>query len=177
VDAVTEAIRYLSVTAPDSRRAVILISDNLEGRSTVPVDYAVELALETEAVVYSVKVSRAGASIFGLPGIPGIPGLPGRRIPGIGGGQDPVPRITKESGGEIFDADGSSITSALSTAVDRLKLRYTLSYASENSGAARSSKGGYHRIEVKLVSRFGKPDLDYSVHARSGYYDPQAKKN
>jgi VWFA-related protein len=173
VDAVTEALRYLAATAPESRRAVILVSDNMEGRSAVPVHEAIELALETEAVVYSVKVGN-GVGILGMPGIPGIP-VPRLPIPGVGGG-DPVPTLTKETGGEVFDASGGgSIPAALTAAVDRLKLRYTLGYPSGNSD--RSAKGGYHRIQVQLVSRFGRPDVDYSVHARSGYYDSSTKRN
>jgi len=174
VDAVSEALRYLATTAPDSRRAVILISDNLEGQSATPLDQAIEFALETEAVIYSVKVGNGrNASLFGLPGIPGLP-VP--RLPGIGGSHDPVPALTKETGGEIFDATGGgSIPAALTAAVDRLKLRYTLGYPSDSSATARSAKGGYHRIQVLLVSRFGKPDVDYTVHARSGYYDPAPK--
>ena len=115
-----------------------------------------------------------GGGILGMPGIPGIP-VPRLPIPGVGGG-DPVPTLTRETGGEVFDATGGgSIPAALTAAVDRLKLRYTLGYASNN--ADRSAKGGYHRIQVQLVSRFGRPDVDYTVHARSGYYDPLMKRN
>jgi VWFA-related protein len=166
VDAVSEALQYLAATAPDSRRAVILVSDNLEGRSNVPLRSAIELALETEAVVYSVKVGN-GTGIFGSSGIPGLP-VPRFPIPGVGNA-DPVPTLTKESGGEIFDATGGrSIPAALTAAVDRLKLRYTLGYPSQYS--ERPANGGYHRIQVQLVSRFGRSDVDYTVHARSGYY-------
>ena len=150
---------------------MILISDNVEGTSNIRVDDAVTFALESEAVVYSVKVGAGNGGLFSGPGIPGLP-MP--RIPGTGGG-DPVKVLTKETGGEIFDAtSGTSIASALTSAVDRLKLRYTLSYAAAPV-ASRSGKLGYHRIEVQLVSRFGKPDTDYTIHSRSGYYDAQEK--
>jgi len=172
VDAVSEALRYLEATAPDRRGAVILISDNVEGRSAATVDYAVSFALESEAAIYSVKVGNGAAGVFGIPRIPGLP-VPRLPLPGRGS-DDPVKTITRETGGEIFDATGgASIGTALMTAVDRLKLRYTLSYA---GGAPKSgTKGGYHRIEVRLASRFGKPDTDYTVHHRSGYYDSSAK--
>ena len=170
VDALSEAMRYLNAAAPDKRRAVILISDNLEGNSSATVNYAVQLALETEASIYSVKVGNDAGGLLGLPGVPGIP-VP--TLPGLGR-DDQVRTIVKETGGEIFDATGgTSIAAALTTAVDRLKLRYTISYASSKTGAARSAKGGYHRIQVQLHSRFGRPDVNYMVHARSGYYDQQ----
>ena len=172
VDGIAEALRYLEASAPDRRRAIILISDNVEGNSATPVNRAVEFALESEAVVYSVKVGNGAAGIFG---IPNIPGLPAPRLPLPGRGSDSVVKtITKETGGEIFDASGgASIAAALTTAVDRLKLRYTLSYA--GSTAKADSKAGYHRIQVQLVSRFGKPDTDYTIHHRSGYYDASPK--
>jgi len=171
VDAISEALHYLEATAPDRRGAVILISDNMEGRSTATVEHAISFALESEAAIYSVKVGNDAGGVFGIPRIPGIP-APRLPLPGIGS-DGPVKTMTRETGGEIFDATGgASITTALTTAVDRLKLRYTLSYA----GASKSStKGGYHRIEVRLVSRFGKPDTDYTIHHRSGYYDSSAK--
>jgi len=170
VDGISEALRYLETTAPDHRRAIILISDNIEGRSRASARQAVEYALETEAVVYSVKVGNAiSGGILGLP-VPGLPRLP---LPGSGN-EDAVKRITKETGGEIFDATGgASISAALTTAVDRLKLRYTLSYA--GSSLKPGARSAYHRIEVRLVSRFGRPDVDYTVHARSGYYDSSQK--
>jgi Ca-activated chloride channel family protein len=173
VDGVSEALRYLDSVAPDKRRAVILISDNMEGNSHTRVDDAVTFALESEAVVYSVKVGNGNNGIFSSPGIPGLP-MPRLPIPGTGG-NDPVKVLTKETGGEIFDAtSGTSIATALTSAVDRLKLRYTMSYAPA-PGASRSTKGRYHRIEVQLVSRFGKPETDYTIHSRSGYYDPQER--
>ena len=173
VDGVSEALRYLDTVAPDKRRAVILISDNAEGNSHTRVNDAVTFALESEAVVYSVKVGAGNGGVFSGPGIPGLP-MPRIPFPGTGSG-DPVKVLTKETGGEIFDAtSGISIATALTSAVDRLKVRYTLSYAAATA-ASRSSKGGYHRIEVQLVSRFGKPGTDYTVHSRSGYYDPQER--
>ena len=171
VDGVAEALHYLDTVAHDRRRAVIIISDNIEGRSSTPLRQAVEFALESEAVIYSVKVGNgAGGGLFGLPGVPGI-----SRLPGLGT-DDPVKEITKETGGEVFDATGgASIGAALTTAVDRLKLRYTFSYATPHTPAKNGGSGAYHRIKVQLAQRFGKPDVDYTIHARSGYYDPPAR--
>ena len=73
VDGVSEALRYLDTVAPDKRRAVILISDNVEGNSHTRVDDALTFALESEAVVYSVKVGAGNGGLFSGPGIPGLP--------------------------------------------------------------------------------------------------------
>ena len=163
VDGISDALRYLDTAAPDRRRAVILISDNIEGRSRATAPQAVQFALETEASLYSVKVGNpVNVGMFGIPGLPPLP------MPGLGT-DDPVKTITKETGGEIFDATGgASIGSALTAVVDRLKIRYTLSYA--GTALKPGAKTSFHRIQVQLVSRFGNPDTDYSVHARSGYY-------
>jgi Ca-activated chloride channel family protein len=170
VDGISEALRYLDTTAPDRRRVIILISDNMEGRSRTPEEQAIAFALETEASVYSVKVRNSvSGAIFGIP----VPGLPQMPVPGIGT-DDPVKTIIKETGGEIFDATGGkSITAALTSVVDRLKLRYTLSYA--GTSLQPDAKSSFHRIQVQLVNRFGKPDLDYTIHARSGYYDSKPR--
>jgi VWFA-related protein len=160
VDAVDEALRYLDRAAPDKRRAVVLVSDNLEGRSHTSTARAIQFALESQAAVYSVKISQSRSFLLGVPGIPS-PGLPPGNLP-----SDPVSLITKETGGEVFEAVHSDLDAVLATTVERLKLRYTLGY-----DPVRTSSGTYHRIEARLVDRFGKPGSEYTIHSRSGYYD------
>ncbi len=108
MDALDEALGYLYQAAPDHRRAVILISDNLEGDSFTPVDRVVQTALESETVVYSLKMTERkiphgiGSSILGLP-IPRIP------VPSMGEG--PVSTITRDTGGHLFSVSSSAIES------------------------------------------------------------------
>ena len=125
MDAVDEALRYMHQAAPDRRRAVILISDNLEGDSFTSADRVVQTALEIEAVVYSLKLTKPQGS-HGM--ADSILGLPIPRIPVPSMSNDPVLAITKETGGELFSVSSSSIDSAFSTAISRLRLRYTLGY-------------------------------------------------
>jgi Ca-activated chloride channel family protein len=164
MDAVDEALRYMHQAAPDRRRAVILISDNLEGGSFTSAEGVVQTALESEAVVYSLKLTQRqiphgmGGSILGLP-IPSIP------VPSIG--KDPVLAITQDTGGELFSVSSSTIDSAFSTAISRLRLRYTLGYTPDK----RSGPRHYHAVEVQLASRFGKAGTDYTVLSRRGYYE------
>jgi Ca-activated chloride channel homolog len=157
LDAIDEAVSYLSLAAPDRRRAVILISDNIDGDSHASASQVVRSALELQSVVYSVRI-RENPGVFPL-GIP-IP-MPGSARP------DSVVRIVTETGGEVFDTKASAFDSALETAVTRLKLRYTLGYAP----TARSSRGRYHAIEVRLADRFGATGSNYTILSRGGYYE------
>ena len=59
-----------------------------------------------------------------------------------------------------------SLDSALATVITRLKLRYTLGYNSPNS----TKDGSFRKIDVRLNERYGRPDSDYIVSARRGYY-------
>jgi VWFA-related protein len=157
VTAVYAALRYLEDNAPDRRRAVILISDNANGLNDMNVDTAIRLAHQSETVVYNVKIDPAR---FALPNIFGQAPAPFS----IGG--NPVPDLTKESGGEIFDAARlGSIERAMATAVERLKTRYTIGYTPSSEDTRES-----HRIEIRLVDRFGKPDSDYTVLSRTTNY-------
>ncbi len=156
VDAVHDSVNYLGMVAPESRRAVILISDNqATTRPRADLGQTIRLAIETETVVYSVRT--AGET---LPLTLQLPNLIGR--------SGPVPRITEETGGEIIEVAGNrSLDAALKTAVERLKLRYTLGYYPQNP-----QPGTFRRIKVRLADPFGQPPADYQVYSRSGYYYP-----
>lgn len=157
-DAIFAASQYLALAAPDRRRAVILISDNV---GTVPgfssQSGATRMALDAEVVVYSVKTPGENSQrrFFGIP----VPG-PGRVNVG---------RIAEETGGELFDVRRvGSLAAALAAVVTRLRTRYTLGYQPTN----KARDGGFRKIEVRLVDRRGRPGSDYTVHARTGYYAP-----
>lgn len=162
VDAMDEAFRYLAQAAPDRRRAVILISDNIEGHSRTNLSDTMRLASETNAVVYSVKIGQA--PVTRQPGLP-LPGIPLPSVQAPTPLFDPVPIIAKETGGEVFTTSVNALDAALATAIARLKLRYTLSYAPGDNSAGR-----YHTFKVQLADRFGKSGFDYMVHSRNGYF-------
>lgn len=156
-DALAAAAQYLALAAPDRRRAVILISDNeATVRGHTSQSRLIRLALEYEVVIYSIKTAGSPTPI-------------GMRVPNWLGGLSSVRGITKETGGEIVEVGRSgSLEAAMAAVVGRLKTRYTLGYQSTN----KTPDGGFRRIEVRLSDRFGRPERDYSVVARSGYYAP-----
>ncbi|RPH53129.1 VWA domain-containing protein, partial [bacterium] len=159
VDAVHDAVSYLGMVAPRRRRAVILVSDN-QGtvHSRAGESQTIQLALETETVIYSVKT----------PGV-GIPLT--MRLPNLLNTTGSVPKIARETGGEVLETDRSTVGQALKAAVDRLRRRYTLGYTS----SAPFRDGSFRTIRVRLAEGFGKPPQDYSIHTRRGYYPPAAK--
>ncbi len=158
VDAVFDAAYYLSVAARDRRRAIILVSDNQATvRGHTSQAETIRLALEAGITVYSLKT-------------PGEETPLAMKIPVWLGGAGSVRRITEETGGEILDVRGAgSLQAALAGVISRLKTRYTLGYQSTNP----ARDGSFRKIDVTLTERFGRPGLNYSVHARRGYYAPQ----
>ncbi len=145
-DAVFDAADYLRRRAPDRRRAIILVSDNV---TTVrPVHKDAETIRE---------VLEAGATLYCLK----------TRGDNFGNGEssDLVRRITDDSGGEILDAGAAGkLEQALMAAVTNLKSGYTLGFTPSNPGQS----GSYHRLVVGLNPQ-GRCS-DCRAQARTGYY-------
>jgi VWFA-related protein len=158
-DAVSEALRYLQDNAEERRRAVILISDNLESDSRTSANTVVQSGLKTETVIYSIRIRDDSPRVTLVPTLP--PGLT------RGSTFDRVERLATETGGEVFDAKSSALDAVLATAVNRLKLRYTLGYAPSST----ASPDRFHTIEVRLTDRFGAYGSNYTVMSRRGYYE------
>jgi Ca-activated chloride channel family protein len=156
-DALFEAALYLARAAPDRRHAIILVSDNentLKGYCDE--NRVIRQALESEAVIYSIRVEEGlhPHSMYVL--------LPIFR-------EVSVPRITRETGGEVIDARNiESIRSAMATAISRLKQRYSLGYYSTN----RRHDGAFREIEIRVTDGSNDPKRKYTVYARRGYYAP-----
>lgn len=154
-DALYEAIEYLGQEARDRRHAVIMVSDN---QPTAKGDFTgndvIRLALETQTIVYSVRVGRGPWE--GTADEPGW--IPGARW---------VSKIMDETGGETIDmAAVGSAQKAMAAVIARLKDRYTLGYRSSNTRQDRA----FRRIDVRLMDRTQASKHPYKVFARHGYY-------
>jgi len=154
-DALFEAALYLHGAAPDRRHAIILVSDNdntLKGYADE--SRVIREALESEAVIYSVRVEQ-GLHPHEMNVL-----LPIFR-------DVSVPRITHETGGEVIDAKNiESMRSAMAIAVSRLKQRYSLGYYSTNA----RHDGGFREIEIRITDGAKDFKRQYTVYARRGYY-------
>jgi Ca-activated chloride channel family protein len=154
-DALYEAALYLARAAPGRRHAIILVSDNentLKGYCDE--NRVIRQALESEAVVYSIRVEEGSHphSMYVL--------LPIFR-------EVSVPRIARETGGEVIDARNiQSIRSALAVAISRLRQRYSLGYYSTN----RRHDGAFREIEIRITDGSNDSKRKYTVYARRGYY-------
>jgi len=155
VDALHDSMAYLARVAPDRRHAIILISDNQETvQPRAGEGETVRLALETEAVVYSIKTSGQWP-------------LLALNLPSLLAGSGPVGKITRETGGEIIPAGSTtSLDAALGSVIARLRMRYSLGYYPTSAGQG----GAFHEITVRLAEKHGKPNSDYFMYARRGYY-------
>jgi len=154
-DALYQAAVYLGRAAPNSRHAIVLVSDNdgtvagYAGNGDV-----IRMGLETETAIYSIKVKAESFSrMLTVP------------MPSIGAGS--VPKIAKETGGEVIDAhDPANVPGAMATVISRLKRRYSLGYVSSNP----RHDGKFRQIEVRVRDTNLKAKSDYKIYARSGYY-------
>jgi hypothetical protein len=114
-------------------------------------------ALETETVIYSVKIGGFAAT-------PGVFTLATDALGARG-----VKKAVQETGGELIDAQGrGSVSKALAAAISRLKERYTLGYASTN----KRQDGAFRKIDVRLADQLQNAGQKYKVYARRGYYAP-----
>jgi len=154
-DALYEAALYLARAAPGRRHAVILVSDNENTeKGYCDENRVIHQALESEAVIYSIRVEEGSHPHSMLVLLPIF-----REVS--------VPKITHETGGEVIDARNiNSIRSALETAITRLRQRYNLGYYSTN----RRHDGTFREIEIHIKEASNDPQQKYTVYARSGYY-------
>jgi len=154
-DALYDAALYLGRTAPDRRRAVILVSDNEPSdEQTRDVRQVVRAAQQSGTPIYSVRVGYLQHSrTFFLT-------HPEPRL-------HDVEKICRETGGEMIDTrSGISVTGAMETILTWLKQGYTLGYSPSN----KRRDGTYRTIEVRLNNRSDARVHKYTIYAREGYY-------
>jgi hypothetical protein len=79
-----------------------------------------------------------------------------------------VSKITRETGGEIFDTSVHSLTATMRAVIERLKLRYTLGYQTTN----KKRDGKFRTVDVRVRDEAMPQAGKYFVYARRGYYAP-----
>ena len=155
-DAIFDASNYLGQTAPNSRRAIILISDDQSNRSTQTPDRVLSSLLETTTTLYNVLAQSIANPGFGESGASVIL----------------IPQMAAETGGEYFDVrNPAGLQTALANAMLNIRKQYTLGFSPSNPG----NPGTYHRLEVKLASQKHCPGC--VLRTRKGYYSGATAPN
>jgi Ca-activated chloride channel family protein len=159
MDALHDAVGYLSVTAPDRRHAIILVSDNQQTANPQASEReTITKMLETDTVVYSLKTQ-------------GTPLQIGLQLPSVIFG-DSVKKVAQETGGEVINVSKvASMNGALAGVISRLRTRYSIGYYPSGG----SQGGAFHEITVRLDDKFGKPGRDYFIQAKRGYYETASR--
>ena len=156
-DALYDAALYLGSAARQSRRAVILVSDNEPSdEETRAVPEVVRAAEQSGTPIYSVKVGflQHSRTFF---------------LTHSESRLHDVEKICKQTGGEMIDThSGTSVSEAMETILTWLKQGYTLGYYPSN----RRPDGTYRTIEVRLNERDAAHGRKYRIYARQGYYAP-----
>jgi hypothetical protein len=161
-DSIYNTVRYLKKNAPGRRRAIILISDNVQ---TMPSahdaqDCLVEL-LESATTLFNIRVSGAESG-FNY----------------ISESDLAVKQLAEQTGSEVLNAnEPASLKTAMENAISNLLKQITLGFNPSNPGA----HGSFHRLAVQLADKDRCPECQLMV--RKGYYagvaappPPQANK-
>lgn len=150
-DALVTAARDLGKRA-ERRRAIIVLSDGADNRSSASTKKALEEALAANAVIYTVDMND----------------------PNSGGGSaatilqqntGALKELAEKSGGRfIATPGGKALRDAFAQIAEELRHQYTIGYRPAN----RTADGRWRTLEVRLAQR---PEL--AARARKGYRVPK----
>jgi Ca-activated chloride channel family protein len=146
-DAVLRAAQVLS-KRPETRRAILVLSDGVDTSSGASLDKALNAALAANVTIYTVNMTD--------------PGLPSTQRQILAGA---LKKLSEKSGGRyVASPGGRSLAEALEEIIDELSNQYTLGYRPSN----RARDGRWRAIEVMLSRE------DLISRTRAGYRAPKS---
>lgn len=145
---------YLGITemkkARNPRRALIVVSDGGDNRSRYTLRDLLNLAAESDTLIYGIGVFLDPQSQEEV------------------NGPDLLARLSDSTGGLTFTAhDPESVRAAISYIAASLRNQYVLGYYPPPIVA----DGKYHKVHIQLILPKGTPKLQ--VYSRRGYYAPE----
>lgn len=141
-DAILRSANDLS-QRPEIRRAIIVLSDGMDTRSSASADKALNQALAAQATIYTVDMSaQNGPNVGGMQNVSVLKNF-----------------ATKSGGRFIQTPGGQALREAFASIIEELSNQYTIGYRPTN----RTRDGKWRTIEVKL----SRPDL--TARTRKGY--------
>lgn len=142
VDALYVALSMTELSVPHRRSMVMVFSDGRENRSWLSADDVLQVARDTDTVIYAVAPRPRGGSRETVE--------PNSRL---------LSRITEQAGGRvIWLRDASSAPAAFVDVLHEMRSRYVLGYYPRGVPS-----GGWHPLKVELRNRRGE------IRARAGY--------
>ncbi len=124
------------------RRALVVIGDGEDNRSTVTREDALEMAHKAETVVYTISTNRSGNRFTG---------------------DKTLRRFATETGGVSFHPfQARDLEQSFANIANELRHQYFILY----SPSRFANNGSFHRVEVRTRYR------NATVRVRSGYYAP-----
>jgi len=122
------------------RKAIILITDGEDQGSLVPLSRALEAAVKSDVIIYSIFVK------------------PDRRG---GVGEDVLERLSGETGGRVFRLEKRNLEKIFAEINEELRSQYSISYSPTNT----ARDGAYRRIEIQMADKSMKPQARKGYYA------------
>ncbi|CAN5398950.1 hypothetical protein BH18ACI2_BH18ACI2_04200 [soil metagenome] len=142
-DTIVRASQDLSAR-PEKRRAIVVLSDGADTRSSASPSKALESALAAHATIYTVDMSNRQGGAFSL----------------AQSGSGALREMAQKSGGQyVATPGGKALRDAFAQIVEELSNQYTIAYMPTN----RARDGRWREIEIKL----SRPALQ--ARTRRGY--------
>lgn len=145
-DAIFQAATDLA-ERPEKRRAIIILSDGADNRSSKPTDQALKSALAVNATIYTVDMTTADEQ-----------GRTRMQNQGV------LKNFAEKSGGKFVAAPGGTVLrEAFKSIAAELGTQYTLGYQPTNL----AKDGKWRTLELKVA----RPNL--TIRTRKGYHAPK----
>lgn len=146
-DAVLRAAKDLS-KRPESRRAILVLSDGVDTMSGASADKALDAALDAGATIYAVNMTDTG-----------VPSIQRQLLAGT------LKKFAERSGGRYVPTPGgAALAEALEEIVEELRNQYTIGYRPKN----RARDGRWRAVQVKLAR------AEVTARTRAGYRAPKS---
>jgi VWFA-related protein len=158
-EALYEAAKYLSKASnPDSRRIVVIVTDNLSNQT--------QLLGHSEAEALE-QLHESGAAVCGL--VVGDFNATANEYRKQGFLlRDSIGGYLAETGGILSQVDKDDVTAKLARLIERLRSRYSLGYTPLNG----KRDGKFRNIKLKVSPEVERREGEMTIAARKGYYAP-----
>lgn len=146
-DAVLRAAQDLA-KRPETRRAILILSDGVDTSSGASVDKALDAALAANATIYAVNMTDTN-----------LPSVQRQQLAAT------LKKFAEKSGGRYVPVPGGrELAEALAEIVEELTNQYTIGYRPQN----RAHDGRWRQIQVRLARE------DVDARTRAGYRAPKS---